>query len=72
MGEKRVVICGVARTPIGRFNLSPFSAVDLGVASVKELLKRTGIDPESGLVEEVTLDKSCKQEQVKILQGKLP
>ena len=55
MGEKRVVICGVARTPIGRFmgTLSPFSAVDLGVASVKELLKRTGIDPESGLVEEV-------------------
>ena len=45
MGEKRVVICGVARTPIGRFmgTLSPFSAVDLGVASVKELLKRTGI-----------------------------
>lgn len=55
MGEKRVVICGVARTPIGRFmgTLSPFSAVDLGVASVKELLKRTGIEPDSGLVEEV-------------------
>ena len=55
MGEKRVVICGVARTPIGRFmgTLSPFSAVDLGVASVKELLKRTGIVPDSGLVEEV-------------------
>lgn len=55
MGEKRVVICGVARTPIGRFmgTLSPFSAVDLGVASVKELLKRTGINPDSGLVEEV-------------------
>lgn len=55
MGEKRVVICGVARTPIGRFmgTLSPFSAVDLGVASVKELLKRTGVDPDSGLVEEV-------------------
>ena len=55
MGDKRVVICGVARTPIGRFmgTLSPFSAVDLGVASVKELLKRTGIDPDSGLVEEV-------------------
>lgn len=55
MGERRVVICGVARTPIGRFmgTLSPFSAVDLGVASVKELLKRTGVDPDSGLVEEV-------------------
>lgn len=55
MGEKKVVICGVARTPIGRFmgTLSPFSAVDLGVASVKELLKRTGINPDSGLVEEV-------------------
>ncbi|MEC8735834.1 MAG: acetyl-CoA C-acyltransferase [Candidatus Thermoplasmatota archaeon] len=55
MGEKRVVICGVARTPIGRFmgTLSPFSAVDLGVASVKELMKRTGIEPDSGLVEEV-------------------
>ena len=55
MGERKVVICGVARTPIGRFmgTLSPFSAVDLGVASVKELLKRTGINPDSGLVEEV-------------------
>lgn len=55
MGAKRVVICGVARTPIGRFmgTLSPFSAVDLGVASVKELMNRTGIDPDSGLIEEV-------------------
>lgn len=55
MGAKRVVICGVARTPIGRFmgTLSPFSAVDLGVASVKELMNRTGIDPASGLIEEV-------------------
>ena len=55
MGQSKVVICGVARTPIGRFmgTLSAFSGVDLGVAAVKELLARTGINPESGIIEEV-------------------
>ena len=39
MSTKRVVICGVARTPIGSFmgTLSSISAVDLGIMAVKEL-----------------------------------
>jgi len=51
----RVVICGVARTPIGKFrgSLSNFSAVELGVSAVKELLNRCNIDPSSGVVDEV-------------------
>jgi acetyl-CoA C-acetyltransferase len=51
----RVVICGVARTPIGKFrgSLSYLSAVELGVRAVKELLNRCNIDPSSGVVDEV-------------------
>ena len=51
----RVVICGVARTPIGKFrgSLSNLSAVELGVSAVKELLNRCDIDPSSGVVDEV-------------------
>ena len=51
----RVVICGVARTPIGKFrgSLSNLSAVELGVNAVKELLNRCKIDPSSGVVDEV-------------------
>jgi len=51
----RVVICGVARTPIGKFrgSLSKLSAVELGVSAVKELLNRCNIDPSSGVVDEV-------------------
>ena len=51
----RVVICGVARTPIGKFrgSLSNLSAVELGVSAVKELLNRCKIDPSSGVVDEV-------------------
>ena len=51
----RVVICGVARTPIGKFrgSLSNLSAVELGVRAVKELLNRCNIDPSSGVVDEV-------------------
>jgi len=51
----RVAICGVARTPIGKFrgSLSGLSAVELGVRSVKELLNRCKIDPSSGVIEEV-------------------
>lgn len=39
---REVVIAGAARTPIGSFNgsLSTVSAVDLGVVSVKEALKK--------------------------------
>ncbi len=51
----RVVICGVARTPIGKFrgSLSNLTAVELGIRSVKELLSRCNIDPSSGVIDEV-------------------
>ena len=51
----RVAICGVARTPIGKFrgSLSNLSAVDLGIRAVSELLKRCNIAPESGVIGEV-------------------
>ena len=51
----RVVICGVARTPIGKFrgSLSEISAVELGIRAVKELLRRCSIDPSSGVIGEV-------------------
>lgn len=49
------VICAYARTPVGKFRgaLSTFSAVDLGVLTVKELLKRARINPEEGVVDQV-------------------
>ena len=55
MAQPQAVICAVARTPIGKFmgTLSSMSAVDLGVLSVKELLNRAGIEPGSGVVDEV-------------------
>ncbi len=55
MGQPQAVICAVARTPIGKFMgaYASLSAVDLGVMTVKELLTRTNIDPESGVVDEV-------------------
>tara|TARA_B100001094_G_C18190298_1_gene806699 strand:+ start:990 stop:2135 length:1146 start_codon:yes stop_codon:yes gene_type:complete len=51
----RVAICGVARTPIGKFrgSLSNLSAIELGVRSVKELLSRCNINPSSGVIDEV-------------------
>ena len=51
----RVAICGVARTPIGKFrgSLSGLSAVELGIRSVKELLNRCDIEPSSGIIDEV-------------------
>ena len=55
MSTKRVVICGVARTPIGSFMgaLSSISAVDLGIMAVKELCSRVGFDASSGIVDDV-------------------
>ena len=55
MSQPRVVICGVARTPIGSFmgTLSSMTAVQLGVETVKELCRRVGIDIASGVVDEV-------------------
>ena len=51
------VICSVARTPIGRFMgaFSSLSGVDLGVMAVSALLERAGLDPQSGLVDEVIM-----------------
>ena len=55
MTQPRVVICGVARTPIGSFmgTISSLTAIELGVATVKELCSRVGIDPASGVVDEI-------------------
>ena len=51
------VICAYARTPVGKFRgaLSDYSAVDLGILTVKELLERAGIDPGRGIVDQVYL-----------------
>lgn len=51
----RVAICGVARTPIGKFrgSLSDLSAVELGIRAVKEVLNRSNINPSSGIIDEV-------------------
>ena len=55
MSQPRVVICGVARTPIGSFlgTLSSMTAVELGVVTVKELCDRVGIEASSGIVDEL-------------------
>ena len=55
MSQPRVVICGVARSPIGSFmgTLSSMTAVELGVATIKELCDRVGIDAASGIVDEI-------------------
>ena len=57
MSIHKAVICGVARTPIGRFMglLSSLSAVDMGIAAVKELCQRVGFEPSSGIVDEVLI-----------------
>jgi acetyl-CoA C-acetyltransferase len=49
------VICGYARTPIGKFRgaLSNYSATELGSKVVQELLKKVRIDPESGIIDQV-------------------
>ncbi len=49
------VICAYARTPIGKFrgSLSDYSAVDLGILTVKELLERAGVNPGMGVVDQV-------------------
>ena len=49
------VICAYARTPVGKFrgSLSEYSAIDLGILTVKELLERAGIDPGMGLIDQV-------------------
>ena len=55
MSRPKVAICGVARTPIGKFmgTLSSMSAVDLGILAVREVCQRVGINPSEGAVDEV-------------------
>ena len=55
MSQPRVAICGVARTPIGKFmgTLSSMTAVDLGILAIKEVCQRVGIEPSKGTVDEV-------------------
>jgi acetyl-CoA C-acetyltransferase len=50
-----VVICAFARTPVGKYRgaLRNYSAIDLGIITVKELLSRSDIEPNSGLVDEL-------------------
>lgn len=52
---REAVICEPVRTPFGRYGgaFKSLTAVDLGVAALKGILDRTGIDPE--LVEDVIL-----------------
>ncbi len=47
MSTREAVICEPVRTPIGRYGgmFKSLTAVDLGVAALKGLLDRTGIDP---------------------------
>ena len=55
MSYAKAVICGYARTPIGKFRgaLSNYSATELGSKVVQELLKKVRIDPESGIIDQV-------------------
>ncbi len=55
MTKREAVICEPVRTPIGRYGgmFKSLTAVDLGVAALKGLLERTGL--ESGVVEDVVL-----------------
>ena len=52
---REAVICEPVRTPIGRYGgmFKSLTAVDLGVAALKGLLERTGIEPDA--VEDVIL-----------------
>ena len=47
MSTREAVICEPVRTPIGRYGgmFKSLTAVDLGVAALKGLLERTGIEP---------------------------
>ncbi|SVA17181.1 uncharacterized protein METZ01_LOCUS70035 [marine metagenome] len=51
----QAVICAYARTPFGKYHgsLSGYSATELGAMAVRELLERAGIDPDSGIIDQV-------------------
>lgn len=50
-----VVVCGFARTPFGKYKgkMKGFSAIELGTIAVKELIKKSGFEAESGIVDQV-------------------
>jgi len=52
---KEVAIVAAARTPVGKFQgmFAPLSAVQLGAAAVREVVRRAGVDP--GVVDECIL-----------------
>src|SRR3954451_6283729 len=55
MTTREAVICEPVRTPLGRYGgmFKSLTAVDLGVAALKGLLERTGVDP--AVIEDVIL-----------------
>jgi acetyl-CoA C-acetyltransferase len=55
MAAQTAVICEPVRTPIGRYNgmFKSLTAVDLGVAALRGLLERTGVNPDD--IEDVVL-----------------
>ncbi len=57
MNMVEVVICAVARTPVGRYRgaLSDRSSIELGIHAVKGLLERLDIDPASGIIDDVLM-----------------
>ncbi len=57
MNMVEVVICAVARTPVGRYRgaLSDRSSIELGIHAVKGLLERLNIDPASGIIDDVLM-----------------
>ena len=50
-----VNICAYARTPVGKFrgSLSKYSATELGTMVIKEIFKRSNIDPKNNLIDQV-------------------
>ncbi len=55
MTERQAVIVGAVRTPTGKFlgALAQFSAPELGALAIKEVVRRSGINPEA--IEEVVM-----------------
>ena len=55
--QKEAVICFGARTPIGKYRgaLKKYSAVELGILSVKEVMSRASITETSGIVDELIM-----------------
>ena len=50
-----VNICAYARTPVGKFrgSLSMYTATELGTMAIKEIFKRSNIDPKNNFIDQV-------------------